>query len=81
MRQISYSEGSTHSWQVNYTGPLPIAPGDYNGHERYRHSGLSFAYLEVHVNTQNTIKGLEQKTQNRFGKLSGQKLHFMAHSV
>lgn len=39
-------------------GPLPVAPGHYNGHDRYSHPGLSFAYLEVDVNTQNTIKGL-----------------------
>lgn len=82
MRLTAYSEGPTRSWQVNYTGPLPTAPRDSNGHDRHRHLGLSFAHMEVDVNTQNTIKALEQKTQYQFGEgIQVKKLCFMVHRV
>lgn len=72
----------TRSWQVNYTGPLPTAPRDSNGHDRHRHLGLSFAHMEVDVNTQNTIKALEQKTQYQLGEgIQVKKLCFMVHRV
>lgn len=68
--------------QVNYTGPLPTAPRDSNGHDRYMHLGLSFAHMEVDVNTQNTKKALEQKTQYQFGKgIQVKKLCFMVRRV
>lgn len=63
--------------QVNYTGPLPTAPRDSNGHDRYRHLGLSFAHMEVDVNTQNTKKSTGAKnTVPIWKRHSGKKAMF-----
>lgn len=61
MGKIPQGEGPTHSWQVDYIGPMPVAPGGYKwiltAIDTY--SGLGFAYLMVDANVQNI--GLEQK--------------------
>lgn len=61
MGKITWVKGPTHSWQVEDTGSMPVAPGGYKwvltGIDTY--SGLCFAYLVVDANARNTIKGME----------------------
>lgn len=56
--------GPAHDWQVDYTGPMLLALGDYKWVltriDTYSYSGLSSAYPVIDANAQNTIKGLQQ---------------------
>lgn len=89
MGHSSYREDPPHSWQVNYTGPLLVAPGVYNGCDRYRHSELSFAYLVVDAGRRKHSKHNKRTEAKKYCTnlesqvifFSGQKLHFMVHSL
>lgn len=52
MGQISYNEGHTYSWQMNYTEPLPTATGVYNGCDQYKHlfwAGLIYQMIDANI--------------------------------
>lgn len=76
VRQVPREKTPEHSWQVDYSGPLPVAPGGYEGvlTEIDTYFTLGFASPVVDANAQNTIKGVEQKILYRSGPRN--ELHF-----
>ena len=76
VRQVPREKTPEHSWQVDYSGPLPVALGGYKWvlTEIDTYFTLGFAYTVVDANAQNTVKGVEQKILYQSGPRN--ELHF-----
>ena len=57
MGKILQGEGPTHSWQVHYIRPIPVAPRAYKWDlvRLDTYSELGFSYPVVDANAQHTI--------------------------